>query len=216
MKSLVFNLTVAMVVLTNVSEGPYGVKREVKAFKNESPVSLLNNIHFFEEENFPNTTVSNQLKPGNSTAFHYMKNEVSGQLTSMRIEAAEGMFSNRAEKTVEEVITEDNAITENNVSNQTQALDFVAIENSLPALVAKTTDETIAEDNEMIENNVTNETQALDFNLIYDKPSFDVVIDNVAFDKSGRTMEEIIREDIQITEYKISDDTQALNLIAVN
>ncbi|HAH56368.1 MAG TPA: hypothetical protein DCM02_14070, partial [Flavobacterium sp.] len=79
-------------------------------------------------------------------------------------------------KTADELIAEDNAITENNISNETQALDFDVI-NSISegeevvefvniCKTEKTADELIAEDNAITENNISNETQALDFDVI--------------------------------------------------
>lgn len=82
----------------------------------------------------------------------------------------------KIEKTAEERIAEDNAITGNNISNETQVLDFTVINwNSIPEEVVesvnvykmeRTTEELIAEDNAITGNNLSNETQALDFNVI--------------------------------------------------
>lgn len=82
----------------------------------------------------------------------------------------------KIEKTADERIAEDNAITENNISNVTQALDFTIINNnSIPDEVVesvnankmeRTTEELIAQDNAITGNNLSNETQALDFNVI--------------------------------------------------
>ena len=82
----------------------------------------------------------------------------------------------KIEKTADELIAEDNAITGNNISNETQVLDFAIInrnsvgdevvESVNANKVEKTTDELIAEDNAITGNNISNETQALDFNVI--------------------------------------------------
>jgi len=95
---------------------------------------------------------------------------------SIEIEVIESVHKNKIEKSTDELIAEDNAITENNISNETQALDFEIInrnsigdelvENTNLYKIEKTPEELIAKDNEITENNLSNETQALNFEII--------------------------------------------------
>lgn len=95
---------------------------------------------------------------------------------SMVCEEIDSIKKNKIEKTADELIAEDNAITGNNLSNETQVLDFTFINsNSIPDevvesvngnIMEKTTEELIAEDNAITGNTLSNETQALDFNVI--------------------------------------------------
>ncbi len=94
----------------------------------------------------------------------------------MVFEKIDSVRTTKIEKTADELIAQDNAITGNNLSNETQALDFTLINsNSLLDEVVesvnanekeKTIDELIAQDNAITGNNLSNETQALDFNVI--------------------------------------------------
>lgn len=96
--------------------------------------------------------------------------------TPMVFEEIDSIKINKIEKTADELIAEDNAITGNNISNETQVLDFTVINrNSIPEEVVesvnankmeRTTEELIAEDNAITGSNLSNETQALDFNVI--------------------------------------------------
>lgn len=91
-------------------------------------------------------------------------------------EAIDSVKTNKIEKTTDELIAEDNAITGNNVTNETQALDFTFINsNSIVDEVVesvnvnkmeKTTEELIAQDNAITGSYISNETQVLDFNII--------------------------------------------------
>jgi hypothetical protein len=91
-------------------------------------------------------------------------------------EPIEGVAINKVIKTADELIAEDNLITENNISNETQPLDFEVIngnsqvdeviESANSNKIEKTADELIAEDNLITDNNISNETQALDFEII--------------------------------------------------
>ncbi|TRX16356.1 hypothetical protein [Flavobacterium franklandianum] len=92
-------------------------------------------------------------------------------------EPIEGVSVNKINKTANELIAEDNLITENNISNETQVLDFNIINSALLDLeivefvntskTEITADQLIAEDNAITENNISNDTQALDFEIIY-------------------------------------------------
>jgi predicted transcriptional regulator len=95
---------------------------------------------------------------------------------SIVFEAIDSVKTNKIEKTTDELIAKDNAITGNNISNETQALDFVyinshsiveeVVESVNANKTEKTADELIAQDNAITGSNITNETQALDFNVI--------------------------------------------------
>jgi hypothetical protein len=98
---------------------------------------------------------------------------------SIITEVIEKFNSNKKEKTTDQLIDEDNEITENNISNETIPLDFkvinrLAINEEIIEAVnfikkEKTADELIAEDNAITDNTISNEAQPLDFNIINKK-----------------------------------------------
>lgn len=98
---------------------------------------------------------------------------------SINLETIESVNTNKLEKTSDELLAEDNAITENNISNETQPLDFEiinknainydVIESASSCKIEKTPEEIIAEDNAITGNNLSNETQVLDFYVINSK-----------------------------------------------
>jgi hypothetical protein len=91
-------------------------------------------------------------------------------------ELIEPVRISKMKKTADQLIAEDNAVTENTISNETQPLNFDLINKNLisdeviePVSVSKmkkTADQLIAEDNAITENTIFNETQPLNFDLI--------------------------------------------------
>ncbi len=91
-------------------------------------------------------------------------------------EVIESVNPNIFSKSIDELIAEDNAITESNMSNETQSLDFNLINNNSYIFevidtvntikIEKTADQLIAEDNAITEKNISNDTLVLDFNII--------------------------------------------------
>ena len=141
-------------------------------------------------------------------------------------EEIEAVISTKIEKTAEELIAEDNAITENNISNETQALDFNCI-NSFSIIdeevscthtskIKKTAEELIAEDNAITENNISNETQALDFNCINSHLIVDEEVESTHTCKNEKTAEELFAEDNAITENNISNEFIVLDFKVIN
>lgn len=95
------------------------------------------------------------------------------------LEAIDSVTTNRIIKTTEELIAQDNAITESHITNEAQNLDFTYINKNSPVSeivesvnvnkIEKTLEELIAEDNAITESNISNEVQVLDFNFINGK-----------------------------------------------
>lgn len=91
-------------------------------------------------------------------------------------EVIDSIKTNKIEKTADELIAADNAITGNTISNETRPLDFAFINKNLILdevvekvninKTEKTADELIAKDNAITGNTISNETQALDFDVI--------------------------------------------------
>jgi hypothetical protein len=163
----------ALVVLTNINHNAFHSKKEVKTpkeirkeivvakgFKTEFSISkklsTLNNATAVKSKmlflrNFPKTTVNK---------------------TTEVDEPIEVVSKTKMDKTADELIAEDNLITENNISNETQPLDFYIIdgnevvESNTTFKTEKTADQLFAEDNLITENNISNETQSLDFEII--------------------------------------------------
>ena len=112
-------------------------------------------------------------------------------------EAIDSVKTSKVEKTSDELIAEDNAITGNNISNETYALDFTfinshsmvdeVIESVNDVEVEKTTEELIAEDNAITGNDFSNETRALDFNLINSNSNLSAVNHKPLFSKRQKS-----------------------------
>ena len=207
MKSSIFNLTVALVVLTNVSDGSFHTRKGtnvsqdevVKVSQNDIPTALLTDIYSLEQEKFPMKDVSNVLKQRTAVSTHLDKPVIGDNLNDF------AMVERMPSMSIEEVIAQDNAITENQFSNETQALNFVAIENALPYENEKTIEEVITEDNAITENQFSNDTQALDF----------VTIENALPYENEKSIEEIMAEDNAITENQFPNEAHTFNLVVI-
>ncbi len=207
MKSSIFNLAVALVVITNVSDGSFHTRKGTKvsqdevveASQNDIPTALLTDIYSLEQEKFPMKNVSNVLKHKTAVVTHLTQPSMNNNLNDF------AMVGGIPSMSIEEVIAQDNAITENQFSNEVQALNFVAIENALPYDNGKTIEEVITEDNAITENHFSNDTQALDF----------VTIENALPYENEKSIEEIMAEDNAITENQFSNEAQIFNLVVI-
>jgi hypothetical protein len=152
MKNSIVYIGIALVSLSNICNATNLVDKQTNSFQAKI---LAENI------------ILNRVE---ALKFNYSNRD------SIEIEVIESVNTNKIEKTTDELIAEDNAITENNISNETQALDFEIInKNSIADEVIeivkineieKTPEELIAEDNAITENSTSNETEALDFEII--------------------------------------------------
>ena len=202
MKNLVFNFAIALVVIAYVTSVSIA-KKQVKESKENSTIIQSNN-----QDKFPIVLTSNKLKQKDIISAGFMVSNMENTTTNVKsdlvttskriefdvnqmnnsktqlltAEVIESMFKISTEKSIEEIIAEDNAIIGNDFSNQTQTLDFVAIENNLPSRMGKTIEEVIAEDNAILGNDFSNQTQALDF----------VAIESNLPSRMGKTIEEAI------------------------
>ncbi|WP_300565016.1 hypothetical protein [Flavobacterium sp.] len=214
MKNLVFNFAIALVVFSYFTNTTHHSKKESKATKNELVQVSKNNdqmvstgMNFFEMEKSPISLTSNESKNRVRVSGNSLKNERSSFVKmevgvaknqSLDFTAIESLGSKGTEKTIDEVISEDNAIIESDLNNEVQSLDIILIKNVVPSLIGKTIDEVIAEDKAITESNVVTIAQPLNSELLYYTTSY-VKIDNVAFDTTGKSIEEIIAEDNAIT-----------------
>jgi Ni,Fe-hydrogenase III component G len=119
----------------------------------------------------------------------------------------EAVLFNTAEKTMEEIIAEDNKITETTISNEVYFLS-----------IGKTMEEIIAEDNSITESTISNEVHFLQIR----KTVEEVIAEDDKITESSnsnevyilqieKTMEDVIAEDNKITESTISNEVQSLN-----
>jgi len=140
-------------------------------------------------------------------------------------EVIESGCTNKIEKTIDELIAEDNAITENNFSNDTQVLNFEiinesdvfeVIESVQANITEKSADQFIAEDNAITENNISNNVQALDFNIINRKSITEEIIETPLSPKIEKTANQLISEDNLITENNISNEIIVLDFEIIN
>ena len=152
MKNSIIYIGIALVSLVSTSKASNIIDHQKNSFQAE----------ILGENNISNGTQILKFNRANSD--------------STDLEIIESANTNKTEKTPEELIAEDNAITENNLSNETQTLDFnfinsnsivdEVIESANPCTIEKTSEELIAEDNAITENNISNEIFALDFKII--------------------------------------------------
>ncbi len=213
MKNLVFNFAIALVVFAYFTNTTHHSKKESKATQNELVQVSKNNsqmvstgMNFFEQEKsaigisyesknkatvFVNSIANNSKKVSSTSV---KREEVVAKNQALDFTAIENLTYKGNEKSIDEVISEDNAIIESNLTNEVQSLDIVVIKNVVPSLIGKTMDEVIAEDHAIIENNVSNIEQPLNADLLYHSAAY-LKIDNVAFDATGRSIDEIIAED---------------------
>ena len=227
MKNLIIYSGIALVVLTNIDSTSFVAKKEVETSKESRKEIVIAKGFKTEFSSSKNISTFNK-----ATAFHsktfYLRNfsKITTSKTIGGEEPIEVISINKMNKTADELIAEDNAITENNLSNETQALDFDIINsNTIVQEVVeqvniskteKTADERIAEDNAITENNLSNETQVLDFDIINSNTIVQEVVEPVNTSKIEKTADELIAEDNAITENNISNETQSLDFRIIN
>jgi hypothetical protein len=177
MKNLIIYSGIALVVCVKIYNTSFDTKKEVETSKETRKEMLVAKGFKTEFSNSKKLLTSN-----NATAFRartlFLRNfpKLTENKTIGGEEPIEVLSTNKMNKTADELIAEDNLITDNNISNETQALDFDIINGNTigyevvePVKIPKTekkADQLIAEDNAITENNISNETQALDFRLI--------------------------------------------------
>jgi len=182
MKHLIIYSGIALVVFANIVNTSFDIKGGVEASQalikevvaSKGFKTIPSEEFISEHKNVTTKKVSTKLK--SRTLFLRNITKPKGSDFTESEEPIEGVVINKISKTADELIAEDNLITENNISNETQALDFdiingnltvyEVIESANPNKIEKTADELIAEDNAITDNNISNETQALDFEII--------------------------------------------------
>lgn len=182
MKNLIIYSGIALVVFANIVNTSFDIKsgagasqvarKEVAASKGFK--TILSDENILNQKKVTTMKASTELK--SRTLFLRNIIKPKGNNFAKSEEPIEVIAINKIIKTADELIAEDNLITENNISNEIQALDFdiingnstvyEVIERANPNKIEKTADELIAEDNAITENNISNETQALDFEII--------------------------------------------------
>lgn len=196
MKNSVLFIGIALVTLTNVSNASNGVTIKSNATTHKT------------------SSISTRTLDNNN---YY--------LSRTNDEVIESVKSNTIEKSADQRIAEDNAITENNISNETQVLDFniinkadvfEVIESVNSNSIEKSADQRIAEDNAITENTISNEIEALDFSIINRISTGDEIIETPKLPKIEKTADQLIAEDNLITENNISNETIALDFEIIN
>ncbi|MBX9806391.1 MAG: hypothetical protein K2X95_01195 [Flavobacteriaceae bacterium] len=182
MKNLIIYSGIALVVLTNSNNTLFGVKSEVRVSqesKKEMVVSKGSKTVASNEYSSNSKRVASikEIAVFNSRTVSLINfTKIKWNQYNSGDEPIEIVSVNQRNKTADELIAEDNLITENYISNETQALDFNVI-NSISegyeivepvaiSKIEKTADQLIAVDNAITNNNISNETQALDFEII--------------------------------------------------
>ena len=227
MKNLIIYSGIALVVLTNIDNTSFYTKKKVvtlKETRKEMDVAKRFKTEFSNSKKLlasKNATVLNSR-----TLFLRNFPKLTENKTIGGEEPIEVVSINKMNKTADQLIAEDNLITENNISNEMQALDFDVINSNTIGYefvepvniskIEKTADQLIAEDNAITENNISNETQALDFEVINGNSMVYEVIESANANKIEKTADELIAEDNAITENNISNETQALNFETIN
>ena len=125
MKNLIIYSGIALVVLTNIFNTSFDTKKEVKTSKETRKVVLVAKGFKTEFSNSKKLSTSKNATALNSrTLFLRNFSKITRSKTIGGDEPIEVLSTNKINKTADELIAEDNAITENNISNETQALDF--------------------------------------------------------------------------------------------
>jgi hypothetical protein len=232
MKNLIIYSGIALVVLANSNNTSFDVKREVGVSQDSKKEMVVNKGSKTVVANKYSSNSKKVASMKEATAFKsktlFLRNfpKTTGNKTMGGEEPIEVVSTNKMNKTADELIAEDNLITENTISNETQALDFNVI-NSIsegdeivaPVTIPKkekTADQLIAEDNAISGNTISNETQVLDFNLINSISVGDEIVEPVNISKREKTADQLIAEDNAITGNTISNETQALDFELIN
>lgn len=178
MKNLFIYTGIALVVLVNSIKKPFDIKKEIGFYqdsKKEMIVSkdiktVLSEDYSSNSEKFSSSKGAAVLKSKTLLLRYFPKTTV--KKTIAEDEPIEVVSTTKMNKTADELIAQDNLITENNISNETQALDFDVIngnevvEAANISKIEKTVDQLFAMDNAITEKNISNETQSLDFEII--------------------------------------------------
>ena len=225
MKNLIIYSGIALVLLLNMYRKSFTVtKREAaqefnKAVAKKDFKTLLGNEKSISQEK--GTRMPTVIKLKSKTLCLKSFPKLAINITVGGDEPIAVVSKNIMNKTADELIAEDNVITENNISNETQALDFDIInDNTIGyewvepidiSTTEKSADQIIAEDNVITENNISNETQALDFDIINSNTIGYEYVEPINIPKTEKSADQLIEEDNVITENNISNETQALD-----
>lgn len=177
MKNIIIFSGIALVVLANIDDLSFDTKKEVensKESKKEIKVAKGFKIECLNSKKL--STSNNAIILNSRTLFLRNFSKITTSKTIGGEEPIEIISTNKMNQTADELIAEDNLITENTISNEAQPLDFdiinghaISYEFVEPATISKkekTADERITEDNAITENNISNETLALNFSII--------------------------------------------------
>jgi len=182
MKNLVIYSGIALVVIANGFNTLFESKNEVEASQKEKQEIVLGKgskivvSNEFISNSKKGKTLEEPTAIQSKTLFLRNFSKIKDIYFVENYELIGEVSIKKVDKTSDELIAEDNEITENTISNETQALnfnvinsiseDYEIIESVNISKRDKTSDELIADDNEITENTISNETQALDFNVI--------------------------------------------------
>ena len=231
MKNLIIYSGIALVVLANSNNTSFDVKSEVGASQeskkemvgSKSSKTLVSNRYISKTKKVTTTREATAFKSRTLFLRNFPKTTVN---KIGREEPIEVVSVNKMNKTADQLIADDNLITENTISNVIQALDFNIINSTLEdfevvesvsiSKIEKTADQLIAEDNAITENNILNETQALDFDIINGNKIGYEFVEPLTISKIEKTADQLIAEDNAITDNNISNETQALDFEIIN
>ena len=225
MKNLIFYSGIALVVLLNMYRKSFTVTKGEAAQKfnyvvaNKDFRTLIGYEKSISQEKV--TTMPKVIKLESRTLFLRSFPKLTMNKTVGGDEPIALVSKNKIHRTADELIAEDNLITENNISNETQALDLDIINSNTigyefvePINIPKTeksADQRIAEDNIITENNISNETQTLDFEIINSNTIGYEFVESINIPKTEKSADQRIAEDNMILDNNISNETQALD-----
>jgi hypothetical protein len=177
MKNLIICSGIAIVLVASSANTSFDAKKNVETSKELRKEIIVSKNYKSEFSNSKMLSTTN-----NATAFKsntlFLRNfpKTKMNMTIAGEEPIGLITTDKMIKTADQLIAEDNAITENNISNEIQPLDFdfinsITLNNEvvepLPkAKAEKTANELIAQDNLITDSNLSNITEPLDFELI--------------------------------------------------
>jgi hypothetical protein len=222
MKHLIIYSGIALALLINSNDISFDIKKKGKiSQKSRREIIDANRI----KTEFPNSNklfapeVGIELKSVKSIKGNFIKSK-SPKLVHGD-EPVASVSINKIDKTTDQLIAEDNAITENNISNETNLLDFDLIDvfyldHEIVALSnlnirGKTEEQIFAEDNAITEQNISNKIQPLDYNFINSIALNTEFMESLPRTTSEKTANELIAEDNLITNSNLSNETEPLN-----
>ncbi len=177
MKNLIICSGIAIVLVASSANTSFVAKKNVETSKELRKENIVSKNYKSEFSNSKMLSTANNAATFKSKTL-FLRNfpKTKMNMTIGEEESIGVITANKINKTADQLIAEDNAITENSLSNETQALDFdfinsITVNNEvvepLPKSKAeKTANELIAQDNLITDSNLSNKTEPLDFELI--------------------------------------------------